>query len=208
MATSASSPWPVAIPYENTTLPGYFYRAGDLGVPRPTVIMHTGFDGTAEEMHFQGQTVRAGAGDVPGLERRLRAGADPELDAQLARQMQASPVMRWAMEQAQWAFGVPTPRQACAAFLDYHLRDGIAEKIACPALICDAASGLFFAGQARQLFDHLTCPKTFLEFTADEGADANCQAGAERLALARICNWLDDTLGAPDQHTRTGDQNR
>ena len=102
----------------------------------------------------QGQTVRAGAGDVPGLERRLRAGADPELDAQLARQMQASPVMRWAMEQAQWAFGVPTPRQACAAFLDYHLRDGIAEKIACPALICDAASGLFFAGQARQLFDH------------------------------------------------------
>ena len=27
---------------------------------------------------------------------------------------------------------------------------------------------------ARQLFDHLTCPKTFLEFTADEGADAHC----------------------------------
>jgi len=59
-----------------------------------------------------------------------------------------------------------------------------------------------------QLFYHLTCPKTFLEFTADEGADAHCQAGAERLALARICNWLDDTPGAPDQHTRTGDQNR
>ena len=155
----------------------------------------------------QGQTVRAGAGDVPGLERRLRAGADPELDAQQARQMQASPVMRWAMEQAQWAFGVPTPRQACAAFLDYHLCDGIAEKIACPALIC-AASGLFFVGQARQLFDYLTCPKTFLKFTADEGADAHCQACAERPALARICNWLDDTLGAPDQHTRTGDQNR
>jgi len=59
MATSASSPWPVAIPYENNTLPGYFYRAGEPGVPRPTVIMHTGFDGTAEEMHFQG--VAAGA---------------------------------------------------------------------------------------------------------------------------------------------------
>jgi hypothetical protein len=163
---------------------------------------------TVDGVYDQGQTVRDAAGDVPGLERRLRAGADPELDAQLARQMQARPVMRWAMEQAQHAFGVPTPRQACAAFLDYHLRDGIAEKITCLALICDAASGLFFAGQARQLFDHLTCPKTFLEFTADEGADAHCQAGAERLALARICNWLDDTLGAPDQHTRTGDQNR
>ena len=40
----------MAIPYENTTLPGYFYRAGDPGVPRPTVIMHTGFDGTAAGM--------------------------------------------------------------------------------------------------------------------------------------------------------------
>ena len=99
---------------------------------------------TVDGVYDQGQTVRDAAGDVPGLERRLRAGADPELDAQLARQMQARPVMRWAMEQAQHAFGVPTPRQACAAFLDYHLRDGIAEKIACPALICDAASGLFF----------------------------------------------------------------
>jgi hypothetical protein len=65
--------------------------------------------------------------------------------------------MRWAMEQARHAFGVPTPRQACAAFLDYHLRDGIAEKITC---------------------------------------------------RDRICSWLDDTLGAPDQHTRTGDQNQ
>jgi hypothetical protein len=110
------------------------------------------------------------------------------------------------MEQAQWAFGGPTPRQACAAFLDYHLRDGIAEKIACPALICDAASDLFFADQARQLFDHLTCPKTFLEFTADEGADAHCQVGAERLALARIYNWLDDTLDAPVSPRQHSDQ--
>jgi hypothetical protein len=104
--------------------------------------------------------------------------------------------MRWEMDQAQWVFGAPSARKACAAFLDYHLRDGIAEKIACPALICDAAGDLFFAGQARQLFDHLTSPKTFLEFTADEGADAHCHVGAQRLALARIINWLDDTLGA------------
>ena len=77
--------------------------------------------------------------------------------------------MRWEMDQAQWVFGAPSARKACAAFLDYHLRNGIAERIACPALICDAAGDLFFAGQARQLFDHLTSPKTFLEFTADEG---------------------------------------
>jgi hypothetical protein len=112
------------------------------------------------------------------------------------------------MDQARYAMGAPTPREACAAFLDYHLRDGIAEKIACPALICDAAGDLFFAGQARQLFDHLTCPKTFLEFTEDEGGDAHCQVGALRLALARIYDWLDDTLNATDKLASASDDKR
>jgi alpha-beta hydrolase superfamily lysophospholipase len=278
---------PVAIPYEGTTLPGYFYSAGDAGQPRPIVIMHSGFDGTAEELHFcgaataaehgyhalvfdgpgqggpihrqglvfrpdwenvvgpvidyaatlpgvddtkialwglsmggllapraaafeprlaaviavdgvydMGETARGLAGAAPELGRRLRAAADLELDAEIAQLSKASTVVRWAMDQAQYVFGAASPRQAAAALLDYHLRDGIAEKIACPALICDAASDLFFAGQARQLFDHLTCAKTFLEFTEDEGADAHCQAGAQRLALARVYNWLDDTLRA------------
>jgi hypothetical protein len=44
-------------------------------------------------------------------------------------------------------------------------------------------------------------PKTFLEFTADEGAGAHCHVGAQRLALARIINWLDDTLGTPSPVT-------
>lgn len=45
---------PVHIPYEGTTLLGYLYRADDTGTPRPTLIMHSGFDGTAEELHFSG----------------------------------------------------------------------------------------------------------------------------------------------------------
>jgi hypothetical protein len=45
---------PVEIPYGATVLHGYFYRAhGDAG-PRPTVIMHSGFDGACEEMHAMG----------------------------------------------------------------------------------------------------------------------------------------------------------
>jgi hypothetical protein len=51
-------------------------------------------------------------------------------------------------------------------------------------------------GQAQLLFEHLTCPKTFLEFTAEEGADAHCQVGAARLAMGRMYNWLDDTLAS------------
>ncbi|WP_240139876.1 alpha/beta hydrolase family protein [Streptomyces sp. MUM 178J] len=45
-------PEPVRIPYENTSLPGHFYRADDSGVPRPTIIHHGGIDSTLEEGYF------------------------------------------------------------------------------------------------------------------------------------------------------------
>jgi len=44
----------VEIPYEGTTLAGYFYRGAPAGSPAPTVVMHNGFDGSVEEMHFYG----------------------------------------------------------------------------------------------------------------------------------------------------------
>jgi hypothetical protein len=54
---------------------------------------------------------------------------------------------------------------------------------------------LFFSGQAQLLFDHLTCPKVMLKFTDAEGAGAHCEVGANRLAFARVYDWLDETLG-------------
>ncbi len=41
----------VTIPYGNTTLPGYFYKADDSGKARPLLIVQTGFDGCQEELH-------------------------------------------------------------------------------------------------------------------------------------------------------------
>ncbi|OLT45433.1 hypothetical protein BJF85_18840 [Saccharomonospora sp. CUA-673] len=46
----------VEIPYEDTTLPGYWYPARYGSGPRPTIIMHGGFDSTAEEQHFWSAT--------------------------------------------------------------------------------------------------------------------------------------------------------
>ena len=40
------------IPYQGTTLPGYFFRAAADGPPRPTVILTDGYDGTVEELYF------------------------------------------------------------------------------------------------------------------------------------------------------------
>jgi pimeloyl-ACP methyl ester carboxylesterase len=42
----------VRIPYENTTLPGYFYAVDDSGQPRPTLLLPGGYDSTAEELYF------------------------------------------------------------------------------------------------------------------------------------------------------------
>lgn len=44
----------VEIPYEDTSLPGYFYKVDDSGAPRPTLILQTGFDGTLEELYCNG----------------------------------------------------------------------------------------------------------------------------------------------------------
>ncbi|MGI5450640.1 alpha/beta hydrolase family protein [Streptomyces sp. CA-243310] len=277
---------PVEIPYEDTTLPGYFYRVDDSGTPRPTLIMHNGFDGTAEELHFFGAMAGVERGynvlafDGPGMpgprhhqgmvfrpdwenvitpvvdfaetlpevddsriallglsmggvlapraaafehrlaaliavdglydlgqtsvrnvpgtreeaERLLRADSAPELDAAFEQAMDKDPIARWAINHGMYVMGVDTPRAFNASYLDYTLTGGIAERIQCPTLVCDAEEDMYFKGQPEQLYDHLTCPKTLMVFTTEEGAGAHCHPGAMRLSIARIYDWLDTTL--------------
>ena len=279
---------PVEIPYEGTTLPGYFHRPDRSSAPRTTVVMHSGFDGSAEETHFQGARAAVERGmnalvfdgpgqfgplhregltfrpdwekvvtpvidfalKLPGVDpkrvalmgaslggllapraaafekriaaliandglydyaaaqlarvppeqrERVRAGLlakeAPELDEAFANAMKTTPTARWAFSHGMFAFGAPTPRAYLAKCLAYNLRDGVAEAIACPALICDPEGDLFFKGQPQQLYDHLACRKTLMRFTEEEGAGAHCQAGAGRLAFARMYDWLEETLG-------------
>lgn len=54
-AKLAGPTWePVEIPYEGTTLPGYFYKVDNSGKPRPTLIYHGGLDSILEELYFIG----------------------------------------------------------------------------------------------------------------------------------------------------------
>jgi len=280
---------PVEIPYEHTTLPGYLHRPDNSGKKRATILMHTGFDGSAEEMHLSGARAAVERGynvlvfDGPGqfgplhregltfrpdwenvvtpvfdfalkqkgvdprrvaligasmggelapraaaFEHRLaacvandglydyaapylaavppaqrgaflamiKADSAPALDQVLANMMRASTTARWSFIHGMYAFGAPTPRTYLKAALDYNLKDGVAEKIRCPTLVCDAEGDLFFKGQPQALYDHLTCKKTLMTFTEAEGAGAHCQVGAGRLAFGRIFDWLDETLAA------------
>lgn len=54
-------PEPLHVPYENTQLPGYFYRPDNANIARPTIIVNSGYDSTHQEQYFT--TV------VPALER-------------------------------------------------------------------------------------------------------------------------------------------
>jgi alpha-beta hydrolase superfamily lysophospholipase len=51
-ALLASPPEILQIPFEDTTLPGYFFRSAGDSAPRATVILLGGYDGTAEELYF------------------------------------------------------------------------------------------------------------------------------------------------------------
>jgi len=275
------------IPYEGTTLPGYFHSPDASRQRRKTLLLNTGFDGSAEEMHWSGARAAVERGynvlvfDGPGqfgpvhranlhfrpdwekivtpvvdfalkradvdphriaihgvsfggylapraaaFEHRLAAciaddgvydyGASqllgmpesmrpqvvaalsapiaPQLDAHLEQMMKSNSTARWAFTHGMYATGTTSPRAYLGATQAYHLRDGIAEKIKCPTLVCEAEKDLFFSGQAQQLFDHLTCDKAMIKFSDVEGAGAHCEVGANRLAFARIYDWLDETL--------------
>jgi pimeloyl-ACP methyl ester carboxylesterase len=51
-ALLAVPPEIIQIPYEGSFLPGYYFRAAADATPRATLILVTGYDGTAEELYF------------------------------------------------------------------------------------------------------------------------------------------------------------
>ena len=51
-ALLAVPPEIVRIPYEDSFLPGYYFRAAADVAPRATMILTNGYDGTAEELYF------------------------------------------------------------------------------------------------------------------------------------------------------------
>ena len=272
----------VAIPYEGTALPGYLYLADEAGATAPTLIVHTGYDGTQEELRAtamaatargmncltfegpgQGAVIReqglgfrsdweavvtpvvdyvldlatvdperiallgisfggylapraaafehrlaaciANGGVFDFMANRLPSGmsrqvaidgvrSDPGGTNEMMRAlMEASTDTRWGIENGVFTFRASSPADYYLKALDYTLA-GIAEKITCPTLVIDSEGDLWYQGQARQLFDALTCEKTFLNFTAEEGAEDHCQVGSPLLSAQRMFDWLEETF--------------
>ena len=70
---------------------------------------------------------------------------------------------------------------------------GRAADITCPTWVCNA-EGDDISASAPQLVDAMTCEKTYVHFTAAEGAGDHCEQGARALYHARSFAWLDELL--------------
>jgi hypothetical protein len=62
-----------------------------------------------------------------------------------------------------------------------------------PSWVCNA-EGDDISASAPQLVDAMTCEKTYVHFTAAEGAGDHCEQGARALYHARSFAWLDELL--------------
>ncbi len=271
----------VKIPYEGTTLPGYFFRSPTAAKKAPVVIVHQGRDAWAEDdLYFAREAMRRGYHcllfDGPGMGQTLRLqglvfrpdwekvvtpvidyvshipGVDakrialmglsmggalvpraaafekrikllianpgvyewsriytdfigrgdpglaqlPEKDpaafnALMAQAAAASPLMKWGLVDAMWKHGVATPAQLMTGMKAYTNR-GFAERITCRTLVIDGEAEEF--GQAKELYDALTCPKDYLLFTAEETAPLHVQVGALAVSSQRIFDWIDENI--------------
>ena len=285
-ALMVPSAQPISIPYGDTTLHGYLFRATSDATPRPTLIINGGYDSTAEELYFFSGAAAVARGytclvfDGPGqgssiIEKGLVFRPDweavvgpvidyavtlPEVDparialmgisfggylapraasgeprlaaciadpgeyslleefksrvpAFIARQLPDGhgfaiglleailrrrlrhPTAGWGLRRGLWVHGLTNPLEYIRMTAQYSL-EGRAERIRCPTLVCSAEND-DIGVTAQRLYDSLTCPKTFIAFTAAEGAGEHCEAGARSLFNQRAFDWLDTVLDPP-----------
>jgi dienelactone hydrolase len=128
----------------------------------------------------------------PQLDATERVAA---LDDLIAHRAQAPTQLRWAVSNGLWTMGVATGQEFIDEMSKYDLTE-VADQITCPTLVCDAENDQFLKGQPAMLYEALHCPKTFVAFTAAEGAGEHCSEGALTLFHQRMFDWLDDTLSS------------
>jgi dienelactone hydrolase len=275
----------LTIQADGFTIPAILYRAAADRLPRPTILMFNGFDGSQEEMlHISGfaalergfnvltfegpgqptvvreqglgfrhdweqvvspvvdycerlPEVDAGALALLGLsfggylapraaafEPRVRAVAaidglfdgheavrgllNDELktlfdrrevdtfNAAIRGAMRNNGALRWYIEQGVWSFRVTTPYEFFDRSRSYTL-EGVAQRILCPVLVCQAAGEHFNPGQAEKLAAALGDRATVRSFTAAESAAYHSHIGAFVLMNGVVLDWITKMLSGP-----------
>ena len=117
---------------------------------------------------------------------------DPSADADYEALLKI-PALRTFFEPRMVTNGVTSPRGYAADMRRYNCIDQ-APKVSCPSLITDNETDVVSTGQGQQLFDALTCPKTFRRFLRNEGAEGHCEGMASIVFWTAAFDWLEQTL--------------
>jgi dienelactone hydrolase len=119
--------------------------------------------------------------------------ASEEFNKDIFETMKTDITVGWFFGNGMWVFGAQSPSELIEMLKPYNMKNE-ADKITCHMLVVDSEKDMDMPGQAKQLYDALKCPKDFMLFTVEEGAEEHCQVGAAMISNERILNWLDETL--------------
>lgn len=131
----------------------------------------------------------------PFLAEWILAGKDAEANAVADMVASFSTTVSWGLRNGMWTFGAASPAEYVRMTQPYTM-EGIADRITCPTLVCDAENDYFFKGQAERIHAALTCEKELITFTEAEGAGEHCHMGALSYFHQRLFGWLARTLPA------------
>ncbi|OWK42023.1 alpha/beta hydrolase family protein [Fimbriiglobus ruber] len=133
----------------------------------------------------------------PGMTREQFATAVREhpdrVNTGMRKLAESNTAARWSQENGMYTFHASSPANWVGKLLDYDLTP-VVEQITCPMLVIDVEHEDNFPGEARKLYDALSCPKTWLFFSEEEGAGDHCQTGSPTLAQQRIFDWIEETV--------------
>jgi esterase/lipase len=102
-----------------------------------------------------------------------------------------SPHATWGYTHGMWVLGAKTPFDLIKKSYSYSLNKEDIHRIKCPTLVLEAEEDMYYKGQAKTLYDELTCQKEYILFTKEEGAEIHCHAASLYLLNQRIFDWLD-----------------
>ncbi|AGC47294.1 hypothetical protein MYSTI_06021 [Myxococcus stipitatus DSM 14675] len=273
---------PIRIPYENTTLPGYFFRSPCARSSAPLLIFQQGRDAFPEESKYviddalergyhclivhapgQGMAIREqnlpfrpdwekvitpvinfavriagvdarrlavlgwsmGGALVPraaAFEHRIKLlipnpgvlnwgkssfdqfnayfpemmrllDTDPAaFDAAMYQLMTQVFLYRWYMRDSMNKHGATSPSDLMFKLREFN--EPIVHRIRARTLVMDGTAEAYSGGQAKQLYDALTCPKDYMLFTEEDTGLLHCQEAAQAVANHRMFDWFDENI--------------
>jgi alpha-beta hydrolase superfamily lysophospholipase len=129
---------------------------------------------------------------------KLAASKPKALDRLFAIAGKLSTLVQWGLTDSMWKHGVQTPSALLGEMRRYDASPDI-RRIACPTLVVDAEAEEY--GDAKEFYEALSCPKSYMLFTQAEAAPLHVQTASLALGSQRIFDWIDETVANAALHT-------